>query len=62
MAPLLRAEQGCLRYDLHPVVGEGNGFFLIERWVSNEALAAHDATRHKIVADADSPRFRTAPA
>ncbi|WP_208102259.1 antibiotic biosynthesis monooxygenase [Burkholderia sp. D-99] len=61
MAPLVRAEQGCLRHGLHPVVGQGNGFFLIERWVSNEALAAHDATRHMIVADADSPSLRTIP-
>ncbi len=62
LAPLVRAEQGCLQYDLHSVVGDENRFVLIERWASTEALAAHDVTPHMIAADAHSPTFRAAPA
>ncbi|MGU7770507.1 putative quinol monooxygenase [Burkholderia sp. MR1-5-21] len=62
LAPIVRAEQGCLQYDLHAVVGDDNSFVLIERWASAEALAAHDVTPHTIAADAHSPSFRAAPA
>ncbi|WP_175779351.1 putative quinol monooxygenase [Burkholderia anthina] len=62
LAPLVRSEPGCLQYDLHAVVGDDNGFVLIERWASADALAAHDVTPHMIAADARSPHFRVAPA
>jgi len=62
LAPTVRAEPGCLQYDLHPVVGDENGFVLIERWASADALAAHDMTPHMIANDAQSPTFRAAPA
>ncbi|MFI5985474.1 putative quinol monooxygenase [Streptomyces sp. NPDC051555] len=62
LAPLVRAEAGCLRYDLHQVSGDPDRFVLIERWASKAALAAHDATPHMIEADAASPTFRAGPA
>ena len=62
LAPIVRAEPGCLQYDLHPVVGDSNRFVLIERWASTEALSAHNVTPHMIAADANSPTFRAAPA
>ncbi|MGY4730423.1 putative quinol monooxygenase [Burkholderia pyrrocinia] len=62
LAPIVRAEHGCLQYDLHAVVGDDNRFVLIERWASTEALAAHDVTPHMIAADAHSPSFRATPA
>ncbi|MFD8981441.1 putative quinol monooxygenase [Streptomyces sp. NPDC059564] len=62
LAPVVRAEEGCLRYDLHQVSGEPDRFVLIERWSSQAALNAHDATPHMIEADAASPAFRAGPA
>ncbi|WOX21302.1 putative quinol monooxygenase [Streptomyces solicathayae] len=62
LAPLVRAEPGCLQYDMHQVSGDADRFVLIERWASQEALAAHDATPHMIEADAASPAFRAGPA
>ncbi|GAA0306635.1 putative quinol monooxygenase [Streptomyces polychromogenes] len=62
LAPLVRAEDGCLRYDLHAVAGDPDRFVLIEEWTSKEALAAHDATPHMIEADAAGPAFRAGPA
>ncbi|ATZ28827.1 Antibiotic biosynthesis monooxygenase [Streptomyces lavendulae subsp. lavendulae] len=47
---------------MHQVSGEPERFVLIERWSSQEALAAHDATPHMIEADAASPAFRAGPA
>ncbi|GAA2795654.1 putative quinol monooxygenase [Kitasatospora aburaviensis] len=62
LAPIVRAEPGCLQYDLHRVSGEPDRFVLIERWESEAALAAHDATPHMVEADAASPAFRAGPA
>ncbi|MFC9331274.1 putative quinol monooxygenase [Kitasatospora sp. NPDC057015] len=62
LAPLVRAEPGCLQYDLHQVGGDPDRFVLIERWSSQAALAAHDATPHMVEADAASPSFRAGPA
>lgn len=62
LAPIVRAEAGCLQYDLHQVSGEVDRFVLIERWSSQAALAAHDVTPHMIEADAASPAFRAGPA
>lgn len=42
--------------------GDPDRFVLIERWASQEALAAHDATPHMIEADAAGPAFRAGPA
>ncbi|MEU0178137.1 putative quinol monooxygenase [Streptomyces massasporeus] len=62
IAPLVRAEEGCLQYDLHQVLDAPDRFVLLERWASEEALAAHDASPHMIAADAASPAFRAGPA
>ncbi|MBZ5789490.1 antibiotic biosynthesis monooxygenase [Burkholderia contaminans] len=62
LAPIVRAEPGCLQYDLHSVADDENRFVLIERWASAAALAAHDATPHMVANDARSPGFRAAPA
>ncbi|MFG2877562.1 putative quinol monooxygenase [Streptomyces sp. NPDC048337] len=62
LAPVVRAEEGCLQYDLHQVTGDPDRFVLIERWSSREALAAHDVTPHMIESDAACKAFRAGPA
>lgn len=62
LAPLVRAEEGCLRYDLHRVADDPDRFVLIERWASAEALAAHDVAPHMAAADAANKAFRAQPA
>jgi quinol monooxygenase YgiN len=51
-----RKEQGALQYDLHRDVQEPRRFVFVERWESQEALAAHAKSAHiaaykKAVAD-----------
>jgi quinol monooxygenase YgiN len=62
LAPLVLAEPGCLQYELNRVAGDEDMFVLVEKWASEEALAAHDATPHMVAADAHSPSFRARPA
>lgn len=62
LAPVVRAEDGCLRYDMHRVSGDPDRFVLLEEWASKAALAAHDATAHMVEADAAAPAFRAGPA
>ncbi|MDI6105917.1 putative quinol monooxygenase [Actinoplanes sp. NEAU-A12] len=62
LAPVVRAEPGCLRYDLHAVEGEPDRFVLIEEWISSEALQAHDDSEHMRKADAANGAFRSGPA
>lgn len=62
LAPHVRAEQGCLQYDLHPVVGNPDSFVLIEKWASNAALEAHHAVAHMVEAAKHNPSFRAGPA
>lgn len=40
-----RNEQGALQYDLHRDVQEPRRFVFVERWESQEALAAHAKIR-----------------
>jgi quinol monooxygenase YgiN len=61
LAPLVRAEVGCLQYDLHQVANKPDRFVLLERWSSPEALAAHDVTPHMLEADAKNGAFRAGP-
>ena len=42
----VRAEEGCLAYDLHRVQGDDDRFVVLERWASLEALAAHGRAPH----------------
>lgn len=44
VAPV-RAEEGCVRYDLHKSE-YGNAFFFYEIWESKAHLAAHGQTAH----------------
>jgi quinol monooxygenase YgiN len=41
---LTRAEDGCLRYDLHADAGDPLRLVFVEEWSSTEAHAAHDRT------------------
>ncbi|MFI9004442.1 putative quinol monooxygenase [Streptomyces sp. NPDC053541] len=61
LAPLVRAERGCLQYDLHQVLGDADRFVLVEHWASREALAAHDAAPHMTEAAAVNSAFRAGP-
>ncbi|MGW4164849.1 putative quinol monooxygenase [Streptomyces sp. NPDC004788] len=62
LAPLVRAEEGCLRYDLHRVADDPDRFVILERWASAEALAAHDAAPHMAEAAVANKAFRAGPA
>ena len=58
LVPQVLAENGCIQYDLTKVDGTANSFILIEKWSSKEALAAHDASPHMVIADASNISFR----
>lgn len=62
LAPQVRAEDGCLQYDLHPVVGNPDSFVLIEKWASKAALDAHHVAAHMVEAARHNPSFRAGPA
>ncbi|WP_405015963.1 antibiotic biosynthesis monooxygenase [Kitasatospora sp. NBC_00070] len=62
LAPTVRAEPGCLRYDLHTVADDPDRFVLIEEWASAEALRLHDGSAHMVAADAANKAFRAGPA
>ncbi|SCK17237.1 putative quinol monooxygenase [Vogesella sp. LIG4] len=62
LAPLVRAEAGCLEYELHRVANNNDQFVLTERWTSAEALSAHDVSPHMLEADRLNPTFRAGPA
>lgn len=61
LAPIVRAEQGCLQYDLHQVSDDPDRFVLQELWASREALAAHGVAPHMIEAAAANSAFRAGP-
>jgi len=44
----VRAENGCLEYELYQCGADKSEFFLFERWESKEALDAHLKTRHMV--------------
>lgn len=62
LAPIVRAEAGCLQYDLFRVDDDPDRFVLLELWESAEALDAHDASAHMLEADATNGEFRAGPA
>ena len=62
LAPVVRAEAGCLRYDLYPVDGEPDRFALLEEWESPAHLAAHAASPHMREAAPEAAEFRAKPA
>ncbi|MFE2145409.1 putative quinol monooxygenase [Streptomyces sp. NPDC059456] len=61
LAPAVRAEDGCLQYDLHEVSGDRDRFVLVEHWATRAALAAHDVAPHMREADAANKAFRAGP-
>lgn len=62
LAPLVRAEAGCLQYDLHGVAGDPDRFVLLEEWASRADLDAHARSPHMTAAGAASAGFRAGPA
>jgi quinol monooxygenase YgiN len=62
LAPLVRAEEGCLRYELLAVAGDPERFVIDEEWESRTALAAHSAAEHMLAASAANAAFRAGPA
>ncbi|MFJ7154218.1 putative quinol monooxygenase [Streptomyces sp. NPDC101118] len=62
LAPVVRAEDGCLQYDLHEVSGEPDRFVLLEHWATRADLAAHGSAPHMVEADAAGKAFRAGPA
>lgn len=61
LAPMVRAEAGCLRYDLHRVDGDDDCFLLLEEWTSPAALDAHGAAEHMVAQAAENATFRAGP-
>jgi quinol monooxygenase YgiN len=62
LAPLVRAEEGCLRYELFSLRGRADEFLLVESWASQADLDRHDVAPHMLAADAANHAFRTGPA
>jgi len=46
IAPLSRAESGCLTYDFYQKQPDGNEFLFFEEWRDQAALDAHFQTQH----------------
>jgi quinol monooxygenase YgiN len=62
LAPVVRAEDGCLQYELHAVLGDPDRFVVIERWASSDALSAHAASEHMRASGRVASAFRAGPA
>jgi quinol monooxygenase YgiN len=58
LSPVVHAEEGCLQYDLHEVLGDPNRLAVIERWASAEALSAHASSEHMRAFTETSAAFR----
>lgn len=61
VVPLVRAETGCVRYDLHHGDG-GDAFLFYEIWESDAALAAHGRTAHMAAMRAATAELVAGPA
>ena len=62
ISSLVRAEKGCIQYELLAVENNENQFILIEKWSSQAALDAHEKSAHMIESDAKNHLFRAKPA
>jgi quinol monooxygenase YgiN len=62
VAPLVRAEKGCLQYDLHAVADDPDRFVVLEHWASRDALEAHLASEHMVAYAEQVGAFRQQPA
>ena len=58
IADAVRAEQGCIRYDLHRVTNQPDQFLLLEEWASADDLATHDASAMMAEASVRHAGFR----
>lgn len=59
---VVRAEDGCLRYDLFRVRRDPDTVVMVERWASKEALRAHGAADHFVAMSARlADELATAP-
>ena len=56
-----RAEDGCLRYDLHEDLGDPDVLAFYEVWASPAAHAAHDTTAHIAAFVARIPELTAEP-
>jgi len=61
LAPLVRTEEGCLKYELYEVVGSPDEFLLDEEWDTQESLDAHGKTDHMVKAGIANTAFRARP-
>ena len=62
LAPLVRAEHGCLRYELYRIAGHPERFVFDETWLDHESLEIHDQAEHMIQADVSHQSSRAGPA
>ncbi len=59
----IRAEEGCLRYDLFRVRRDDDTLVMVEQWASKEALKAHGEAEHFRTMSAQlAPELAAAPA
>lgn len=61
LAAQVRAEAGCIAYDLHRVVDDPDRFVVLERWASPEALRAHGQSEHMREFGTVAASFREGP-
>lgn len=61
IAEAVRAEEGCIRYDLHRVENQQERFLLLEEWESPEALEKHNASAMMAEASVRHAAFRAGP-
>lgn len=62
LAEQVRAEDGCLAYDLHTVARQPDRFVVLERWASPAALRAHGGSPHMKEFGAAGAAFMAGPA
>lgn len=62
LAEQVRAEDGCLAYDLHRVLGDDDRLVVLERWASLDALARHGRSPHMQEFGARSAALLASPA
>lgn len=62
LVPLVRAETGCLRYDLHAVEGDDDRLVILEEWATQADLDAHGVAPHMVEAAEANADFRAGPA
>ena len=56
-----RAEEGCIRYELHQSETDAADFVFLEEWANGAAIVAHMQTRHVQEALAKAAALLAAP-